>query len=265
MIANLIKSLFAGIPPTQSARLTGTEENHLTSNLQYGLHPSIELQQLFKERPYQGQHPAKANVLIVGNDANYSPEISEHKFFQRILEYHKDGVGFWKRHQKHHPFLLPEYPFDRRRGGVKYHATFSKLGFSSEYSERISFVELLNVPTIGNTGDDKKLFFELLDKDHLSWLEDIILGGDKKFVLVNQTLSNSILKIQKNFGVFKRLKKALDGKKAPSIILENDNVEIYNGYSFSHSVSNEYLKNLRFEINKFLGQAHKGKGGVNPH
>lgn len=118
----------------------------------YGIHPSQKLVKLFAEKPYQGADPKEAKILIIGNDANYSPDNSSHHFFERILEYHADGVGFWRANGVHHPFLLPEYPFDRRKGGVRYHLNFSKLGFGTDHAEAISFVELLNVPTTGNTG-----------------------------------------------------------------------------------------------------------------
>ncbi len=152
--------------------------------------------------------------------------------------------------------MLAEYPFDKRRGGVRYHLNFSKMGFSSEYAEYFSFAELLNIPTMGNTGDDKERFFELLDRNHLNWLENLILGGKKKFVMVNQTLANSIKQIQKRLGAFGRLSRILDGKETPSVILENDNVVLFNGYSFAHSVTNVYLDGLKNEVLDFLG----GKG-----
>jgi len=221
--------------------------------VKYDVHPSSELARLFAAKPFQGQDPSKAKILIIGNDANYSPEISEHVFFRRILEYHSDGILFWQKHNKHHPFMLDEYPFDKRRGGVPYHLNFCKMGFPSEYAAYFSFAELLNIPTIGNTGDGKERFFELLDRHHLNWLEDLILGGKKKFVIVNQTLANSIKQIQKRLGVFDRLGRILDGKKSPAIILENDNVVLFNGYSFSHSVTNVYLDGLRNKILAFLG------------
>jgi hypothetical protein len=220
--------------------------------MKYDVHPSSELVKLFVAKPYQGQDPTKAKVLILGNDANYSPEISSHDFFQKIMEYHSDGIFFWQKQKKHHPFLLDEYPFDKRRGGVRYHLNFSKMGFSSEYAEHFSFAELLNIPTIGNTGEDKERFFELLDRNHLNWLEDVILGGKKKFVMVNQTLVSSIQQIQKKLDVFDRLGRLLAEKETPSVILNNENVVLYNGYSFSHSVTNAYLASLRNEILAFL-------------
>lgn len=211
------------------------------NTLKYGIHPSERLVRLFSKKPYQGEDPAKAKILIIGNDANYSQDISRHNFFERILDYHADGVGFWKTTGVHHPFMLVDYPFDRRKGGVRYHLNFSKLNFGSEYADKVSFVELLNVPTIGNTGSNKELFFQLLDRNHLNWLESLVFSGERKFVVVNQTLARSINMISKKLGVLKRLAAAIFGKPVPSIALKTPHVTVYNGYSFSHSVSNEYL------------------------
>lgn len=222
------------------------------NTLKYGIHPSEHLVGLFAKQPYQGEDPEKARILIIGNDANYSPEISRHTFFERILDYHADGVGFWKTTGVHHPFMLADYPFDRRKGGVRYHLNFSKLNFSPEYADKFSFVELLNVPTIGNTGSNKELFFQLLDKNHLSWLESLVLGGEGKFVLVNQTLARSIDMISKKFGVLKELAAAISGKPVPAIALETTHATVYNGYSFSHSVSNAYLGGVAKLMNAFI-------------
>ncbi len=117
----------------------------------YRKHHSAELNTLFKAKPYQGQDPEKAKVIILGTDANYSEEISYHQFFEYILEYHVDGVKFWKEYNVHHPFLLENYPFNKTGGGVPYHRNFSKLGYNSDYAEIFSFVELLDIPTIGMT------------------------------------------------------------------------------------------------------------------
>ena len=220
--------------------------------MKYDKHPSADLVKLFMEKPFQGQDPTRAKVIIIGNDANYSPQISTHPFFQKILKYHFDGIRFWKEHHKHHPFLLADYPFDRRKGGVRYHLNFSKMLFTSDDAEHFSFVELLNVPTVGNTGNNKKLFFDMLNKDHLNWLESVILSGKKKFAIVNQTLAATISRIYKEFGVLRSLCHLLEGKKAQSVVLENDNVILYNGYSLSHSVSDAYLDNLRIRISEFI-------------
>lgn len=143
--------------------------------MKYEVHPSPELNELFRRRPFQGQDPEQSTVLILGNDANYSADISAHDFFRRIVEYHADGLRFWTKHGTHHPFLLPEYPFDKRIGGVRYHSNFAKMEFSPHNAPHFSFVELLHVPTIGNTGSDQELLFRLLDRNHLQWARTLDL------------------------------------------------------------------------------------------
>jgi hypothetical protein len=59
---------------------------------EYQLHPSAEFRQLFAKMQvlHQGQDPSKASVLSVGQDANYSTQISNDPvFFLRILDYHE--------------------------------------------------------------------------------------------------------------------------------------------------------------------------------
>jgi hypothetical protein len=219
---------------------------------EYQKHTSKKLSQLFSDKPYQGQKPEDAKILFLGNDANYSPEISNHNFFERILEYHEDGVAFWKKTGKHHPFMLDEYPFNRTKDGVKYHQKFSTLGFGPEDAEYFSFTELLNIPTIGNTGKDKTLFFEFLDREHLQWLESVMLGGNKKFVIINQTLVGHIRKIHKRFNVLGELVHILKGASAPSVVLETENVILYNGYSLSAPKPNVYFQELVSEMRNFL-------------
>lgn len=220
--------------------------------MEYGVHPSKELKQIFSEKPYQGQDPEIAKVLILGNDANYSPEISDHKFFREIVKYHGDGVRFWKKTGKHHPFLLQSYPFHRSKGGVRYHQNFSKMGFTEEYAEYFSFVELLDVPTIGNTGSNKNLFYELLNRTHLEWLEHLILDGDKTFVMITQTLANSIRVIHKRFGVFSDLAKVLNKTVVATEVFKSPSVVLYNGYSFSYTITNQYLQDLARRIQRFI-------------
>lgn len=93
--------------------------------MKFGLHPSEELVRLFREKPYQGQDPQKASVIFLSSDANYSPEISEHRFFNYILEYHQDGVTFWMRHGCHHPFMLPDYPLHKGCRPVNCHECYN--------------------------------------------------------------------------------------------------------------------------------------------
>lgn len=80
---------------------------------------------MFRRRPFQGADPALAKFLFVGLDANYDAGIESSPAFSSIIEYHNDGVAFWRRHRVHHPFLLPGYSGD---GGL-YHRSFAKVGF----------------------------------------------------------------------------------------------------------------------------------------
>ncbi len=224
--------------------------------IRYGVHPSRELVEIFRRKPYQGADPERASVLILGNDANYSPEISHHSFFNRILEYHEDGVRFWRSHSVHHPFLHCEYPFARNRGGVTYHRNVAKMGLTSRYAEAISFVELLSVPTIGNTSTDRRHFFELMDSGHLEWLEDLVLDGRRKFVLVNRTLINNIQAINKKFGTLVKLHKKLESKSSGQSMSADSPTVIYCGYSFSHTVTNNYLDKLGANIRNFIHETN---------
>ena len=75
--------------------------------MEFGIRPSTEIVSLFKSKPYQGQSPDLASIIFL---------ISEHEFFNSILEYQRDGVAFWEKHQCHHPFLMESYPFQKSQG-----------------------------------------------------------------------------------------------------------------------------------------------------
>lgn len=146
--------------------------------MKFGRHPSAELNSLFLQKPYQGQAPEQARIVFLSSDANYSPEISDHDFFKYILEYQQDGVSFWKKYGVHHPFLLDCYPFDKTKGGRPFHNNFRKLKLDTDYSEHISFVEILDIPTIGNKSENKTGFYQLVSEKHLKYLDGLIRGKD---------------------------------------------------------------------------------------
>jgi hypothetical protein len=170
-------------------------------NMKFKKHTSDEMVELFNKRPFQGQIPAKAKIIFLSSDANYSPEISKHPFFKCIIEYQKNGIAFWKKHGCHHPFMLSNYPkeFDKRKDGAPFHRNFSKLGLQAEqHAEHISFLELLDVPTIGNKSEDMGLFFDLLCQDHLKYIDRLILGGGhKKLFFVSKGVLDDISGIKK--------------------------------------------------------------------
>ena len=196
--------------------------------MEFGLHPSEELVRLFREKPYQGQNPNKASVLFLSSDANYSPEISEHQFFNYILEYHQDGVGFWKRHSCHHPFMLPDYPLHKGKGGRPFHQRFSKMGLGSEYAEHISFIELLDVPTIGNKSQNRTEFYSLISSDHLSQLDTLISGGGGKLFLIPGGVLRDMNKLRRKYSVFSWLYyKPGQADKYSESVNGNEVLEIY--------------------------------------
>jgi len=84
--------------------------------MEFQVHPSNTMVELFRNRPFQGQTPERASIIFLSSDANYSPDISDHYFFEHVLKYQEDGVTFWKNYKRHHPFLLPCYPFKRTIG-----------------------------------------------------------------------------------------------------------------------------------------------------
>ena len=151
--------------------------------------------------PYQGQEPASARIIFVGLDANYSAGIFAHENMrERILEYHLNGVEFWKRHNVHHPFLLDEYPLKKNRGGVPYHRKFQTMALTAKHAEFITFVELLDVPTIGST--EKKKFWELFNLEHAKRLDSIFTSGAKRLVLLPGSVIRNMQHANDRHGVF---------------------------------------------------------------
>jgi hypothetical protein len=139
------------------------------SSSEFGRHGieggSSLLRRLFRERPYQGHDPEHAEYVFLGLDANLDKGIEESELFPLIHEYLADGVRFWKKHNVHHPLLLKGAGRPGAKYGVKYHRCFQQMLSCVEpasavraelWSKRISFVELLNVPTYGRSGGTNK-------------------------------------------------------------------------------------------------------------
>lgn len=151
--------------------------------------------------PYQGQDPEKATVVFVGLDANYSAQISDHPtFFQRILEYHEDGVGFWHRHGVHHPFLLPECPLPQNSSGVLYHRMFASMGLTPVFAEHISFVQLLDVPTVGRI--EPTAFWNLFNPEHARKLDHLLVSEGWRAVFTSDDVFRSMFEARRQFGLF---------------------------------------------------------------
>jgi hypothetical protein len=213
-------------------------------------HTSDELVDLFTSKPFQGQSPEQARIVFLSSDANYSPEISNDPFFDRILEYQKDGVAFWEKHDCHHPFLLPSYPFSKSMAGVPFHRNFSKVGLTSKHAEYVSFVELLDIPTIGNKSQNRNLFFQLVSKPHLEYLENLMTSGGNKLFFVSNGVLKDIEKIKRTLPVFQWLDfKSGQSKQYSKEINGNKIQEIYH---FSSSQIHGQMEEIATAIEKWL-------------
>jgi hypothetical protein len=143
----------------------------------YQQHPSEKLKALFEKRPYQGVSPDMARFIFVGLDANFDPEIESSGVFPEVCSYLEDGVEFWRKQRIHHPFLLPSY----RGDGSRYHKQFAKIGLDAQRAQEISFIELIDTPTMGRSNLKK----EDLSRHHLERLETWLKGGGKKYAFVS--------------------------------------------------------------------------------
>lgn len=155
----------------------------------YKLHPSKKLIELYSVRPYQGAHPENSEFLFVGLDANFSPKIENSSIFPTLVKYLEDGVTFWREYGVHHPFLLSEYNGD----GKRYHNTFSKIGFTPSHSSKVSFVEIINVPTIGVS----KLSKNDLNSEHLKFLDKLMTSGCKRYIFLPDMVARLIRSTKK--------------------------------------------------------------------
>jgi hypothetical protein len=140
-------------------------------------HPSQVLNELFSIRPYQGVDPNRAEFLFIGLDANYSAEIEFSAIFPSVVAYHEDGAAFWRLNGLHHPFLLPSYGGD----GQRYHRSFARIGLTPAHADKVSFVELLHVPTVGRS----QLSPLDLNRSHLQRIDEAILRGSAKHTFVS--------------------------------------------------------------------------------
>ena len=143
----------------------------------YEQHPSRTLNSLFQRRPYQGAEPEESLFLFVGLDANYDAAVEELPVFDKVVEYHSDGAAFWRRYGVHHPFLLPPY----RGDGQRYHQNFARIGFGPTDADKVSFIELLHVPTVGRN----RLAPEDFDAPHLERINRLITAGVRRYVFVS--------------------------------------------------------------------------------
>jgi len=188
--------------------------------LPYALHPSKRLVDHFREKPWQGAHPATARFLFIGLDANYGADIE--RSLPEVFDYHQDGVAFWQTRGVHHPFLLPRYS----GSGRKYHTKFAEIGFTPQHAGQVSFIEALHLPTVGVN----KLTAADLDPAHLQRLTDIIDHGAAEHVFLSSGVAN-LLRQTAQFRWLPRHPNS--GKEALGILRERQGQTIYQMYHLS--------------------------------
>jgi hypothetical protein len=166
-------------------------------------HPSSALNFYFGRRPYQGADANTAVNIFIGEDPNFAPEIEAQVIWPKVAEYLLDGGSFWAKHAVHHPFLLPGYNDQGRR----YHRWFDRV-FNHENGngdaprvplpasirDSISFVELLNRPTVGaqNIHDPAMLQFAQRT-GHIRWLAGLIFNPpslSRRTVFITKTAAS---------------------------------------------------------------------------
>lgn len=164
-------------------------------------HPSAELNELFRVRPFQGAPPESAEFVFVGLDANYAPDIHHTTVFDDIRAYHSDGAAFWRDRGVHHPFLLDGYG---RGAGYLYHQNFAQVGLTPDDADRVSFIELLDVPTTTEKGTKKgKLEVNDLAPAHLDRIDTLVTAGKPRTVFLCSDVIDLMIRTHR-FGWLRR-------------------------------------------------------------
>jgi hypothetical protein len=173
----------------------------------YLRHPSAELNELFQRRPFQGAHPESAEFVFVGLDANYASDIHQSTMFDDIRAYHSDAIAFWRDRGVHHPFLLGGYG---RGAGYLYHQNFAQIGFTPEDADRVSFIELLNVPTTTEAGrKNGKLEIDDLAPAHLDRIDALVTAGKPRTIFLCSDVIDLMIRTHR-FGWLRRPPRACD-------------------------------------------------------
>ncbi|HQE34138.1 MAG TPA: hypothetical protein PLO52_09795 [Flavobacterium alvei] len=210
-------------------------------------HPSKLLNELYSKKNYQGANPADAKILFVGRDPNWAFDVESKEMFNYVSDYLTDGVTFWKTHDIHHPFLLPNYKGD----GKRYHKIFSKLNVESSLASKISFVELIGFPTTGMAKTNNKFFLNYListeNRKHLIELDNLLNDFEKK-IFVAWGLLEDFKFLNRETGLFQKLANLDKSKMVISDLNQHGNIYIHR--HFSDAISNATLEKMKIEIKR---------------
>jgi hypothetical protein len=212
----------------------------------YQRHPSRKLNELFRSKPFQGNAPENSKFVFIGLDANYQENLEHEPSFQDVLEYHRDGVEFWRHRGVHHPFLLPSYHGDGRR----YHRNFARIGLTPLDAGLVSFVELLDVPT---TGRSQLVPGDVADH-HLDYLRRVVWDGQAEHVFV----SSGVLRILQATSQFASLKGAKRSNSVLPVIHRAGALRVHLHLHFSNYGKFQAQMDLEAEAIRSLFIAHAG-------
>lgn len=218
-------------------------------NNNFQKHPSILLNNLYKEKNFQGANPFDAKILFVGRDPNWAINIDELPIFKLVEEYLSDGVLFWKKYNIHHPFLHPEYEGE----GKKYHKAISRLKLQNNLGSKISFIEIIGFPTTGMSSTNQRQFNDYLlsseNKSHLIELNQLF-NNPEKLIFLYWGLIDHLKYLNKKTGLFKKFI-SIDKKFMARTDL-NKVGNVYFHKHFSMGISPETLQKISNEVNQFL-------------
>lgn len=221
----------------------------------YGIHPSKKINELFKVKPYQGADPNFAKIIFIGRDANWNVEIENNENFSKVVEYLEEGSTFWKKYKVHHPFKLNCFPQSTKTKGWKYHDVFSRIGLNDNFSENISFVELVGVPTFGMANDDKNGYKALLNSKtnyiHLQKI-DKFLNDKSKLIFIAWGVFKDMQMIAKSKVLFQNIKNINLKNLNQFELHQYENVNIHT--HFSTAISTETIQKISLKVTNKLNQ-----------
>lgn len=238
----------------------------------YGINACAELRESFGNRPFQGQDPRceNARAVFLGLDANYPNTLDDHRaFLDILLRYHDNGVDFWENdqenpNQKHHPFLLDCFPFDRRKNGYKYHRRFDEIGFvpANVYAQHISFLELLAVPTTNDARPEDQISYEALLMESGLHLEEYVQGcmtaHTPKAIFLSDKVINRYNQAIGDFTIIQNdlLPNPQVVNNEPILIRRRNRAELYKCYHLSIRKNNhevhEHLMNIKRIVDRII-------------